>query len=132
TLNSLAVLRQDAGDHANAEALFLRTIAVQEKGLGHEHPLLGISLHNLATLYEAQGRMKETLSAYTRANEIRDRNLALIIATGAEDQRFAYMRTLIWLTYSTVSLSLRTAPGSAAAARLALDAVLPGEGGRAG
>jgi MYXO-CTERM domain-containing protein len=128
TLSSLAVLRQDAGDHAKAEALFLRTIAVQEKGLGREHPELGISLHNLATLYEAQGRMKETLSAYTRANEIRDKNLALIIASGAEDQKFAYVNTLVWLTYSTVSLSLRTAPGSAAAARLALTVILRRKG----
>jgi MYXO-CTERM domain-containing protein len=128
TLNGLATLRQDAKDHAKAEALFLRALAIQEKALGPDHPEVAIMLHNLATLYEAKGRIREALDAYARANEIRERNLALIIGTGADDQKFAYMSTLVWLTHSTVSLHLREAPGDAAAARLALTTILRRKG----
>jgi len=44
------------GRYANAEALYIRSLATEEKILGLDYPSVAISLTNLASLYHNQGR----------------------------------------------------------------------------
>ncbi len=42
-----------------AEENYKKALAAREKSLGPEAPETAVSLHNLAALYESQGRYKE-------------------------------------------------------------------------
>src|SRR5262245_112712 len=55
------------GRYAEAEPRFQRALALREKALGPEHPLVATSLHNLAGLYRAQGRYAEAEPRFQRA-----------------------------------------------------------------
>ncbi|CAN0562837.1 unnamed protein product, partial [Laminaria digitata] len=44
------------GKYAEAEPLYTRALDITEKALGPEHPSTGVSLSNLAELFEAQVR----------------------------------------------------------------------------
>ncbi len=61
-LNDLALAYQDVGDYRQAEPIFLRSIAITEKALGPEHPSLVTPLTGLASLYEAQVRLRDARS----------------------------------------------------------------------
>ncbi|CAN0522054.1 unnamed protein product, partial [Scytosiphon promiscuus] len=50
--NNLRYLFQ--GDHKEAEILFRRSMSIQEKALGPEHPSVGRTLYTLAGLLESQ------------------------------------------------------------------------------
>ncbi len=47
------------GRYAEAEPLYLETVETQKRVLGDDHPDTLISINNLATLYENQGRWAE-------------------------------------------------------------------------
>jgi len=49
-LNNLAGLYQDQDRTAEAEPLYQRSLAIREKVLGPDHPLVGTALDNLAVL----------------------------------------------------------------------------------
>jgi hypothetical protein len=49
------------GRYADAEPLYKRALAINEKSLGPEHPNVANSLNNLAALYNDQGRWAEGL-----------------------------------------------------------------------
>jgi MYXO-CTERM domain-containing protein len=128
-LNNLASLYADRGDGARAEATYQRALAMQEESLGKDHPLVAVTLHNLGGLY--QGRpdgFAKALAAYERANEITERHLGLIIATGAEDQKLAYMASLWPLTNETLSLHAQRGLADPRAGRLALTTILRRKG----
>ena len=55
----MAALYRAQGRYAEAEPLYRRSLAIEEKALGPDHPDLAISLHNIAGLYRAQGRYAE-------------------------------------------------------------------------
>ena len=55
TLATPAVGMQAASDY-RARSLYARALVIWEKALGPEHPDGAQSLHNLAGLYQAQGR----------------------------------------------------------------------------
>ena len=59
TLNNLAVLYDAQGRYAEAEPLYTRGLAIQEKVLGPEHPATANTLNNLAVILEAQKRHGE-------------------------------------------------------------------------
>ena len=61
-MNDLALAYQDVGDYRQAEPIFLRSIAITEKALGPEHPSLVTPLTGLASLYEAQVRLRDARS----------------------------------------------------------------------
>jgi hypothetical protein len=42
--------------YADAEPLYKRSLAINERALGPDHPDVALSLNNLAQLYQAQGR----------------------------------------------------------------------------
>ena len=46
-------------------------LAILEKALGPDHPVVAVSLNNLATLYDADGRIKESDELKKRAARIR-------------------------------------------------------------
>jgi tetratricopeptide (TPR) repeat protein len=50
-LSWLALLHKAQGRYGEAEPLFKRTIAIAEKALGPDHPIVGTALNNLAGLY---------------------------------------------------------------------------------
>lgn len=62
-------------NHAQAETLFKRALAIREKVLGPEHPDTARSLIDLAGLYERQGRYGDAELLYKRALAIREKVL---------------------------------------------------------
>ena len=74
-LHNLAVLYQDQGKYSEAEPLFKRALAIDEKTLGPDHPSVAKVLGNLAVLYQAQGRYSEAEPLYKRALEIDEKTL---------------------------------------------------------
>ncbi|MGY4233430.1 tetratricopeptide (TPR) repeat protein [Bradyrhizobium sp. USDA 4449] len=62
-----AALDQRQGRFADAEPLFKRALAIGEKVLSREHPDVGQSLNNLATLYVKQERFAEAEPLFQRA-----------------------------------------------------------------
>lgn len=128
TLNNLASLYHEKGDLASAEPLYQRALAIREKALGTEHPDVAVSLNNLALLNESKGDPQKALLLIRRAAEIEEHNLALIIATGSESQKSAYMATLTSNTDVIVSQQVQSAEDDRQALSLALTAVLQRKG----
>jgi tetratricopeptide (TPR) repeat protein len=58
-----------------AEANYRRSLAILEKVLGREHPLVGHSLHNLSTALEYQEKIDEAATAAERSLAIREKAL---------------------------------------------------------
>ncbi len=56
TLSNLGGLYDAQGRYAEAEPLYKRALAIDEKALGPEHPHVATSLNNLALLYKTQSR----------------------------------------------------------------------------
>jgi tetratricopeptide (TPR) repeat protein len=56
--------------YTEAEPLYQRTLAIDEKRLGPDHPDVATRLNNLAALYQAQGRYAEAEPLYQRARAI--------------------------------------------------------------
>lgn len=74
-LNNLADLYLALGDFAEAEPLYLRSLAVREKALGPDHPDVAQSLNNLAFLYYTHGDQEKALPLYRRSLEIMEKIL---------------------------------------------------------
>ncbi len=58
-LNQVGYYLYYRAQYGEAEPLYQRAIAINEKALGPEHPDLAIYLNNLATLYKEQGKYGE-------------------------------------------------------------------------
>ncbi len=70
SLNNLALLYHDEGKYAEAEPLYQRALAINEKTLGPEHPSVALSLENYAELLRKTGREEEASSMEARAEAI--------------------------------------------------------------
>ena len=85
TQSSYATLREkrqiadflplNIGCSGEAEPLFKRALAINEKALGSEHPDVGRDLNELALLYQAQRRDAEAEPLYKRALAIYEKAL---------------------------------------------------------
>jgi tetratricopeptide (TPR) repeat protein len=75
SLNNLAYLYESTGRYAEAEPLFVRSIAIREKELGANHPDTATSLDNLAGLYYSIGRYTEAEPLFVRSLAIREQEL---------------------------------------------------------
>ena len=128
SLNSLAVLYQAQGNYTQAEPLYQRSLAIYEKALGREHPGVATSLNNLAGLYQAQNDIPRAIEFLNRGSNIEEHNLALILTTGSEPQKRAYIATLSSSTNVTISLHLQGSPNNPQSARLALTTILRRKG----
>ncbi|MBI3796166.1 MAG: tetratricopeptide repeat protein [Deltaproteobacteria bacterium] len=127
-LYNLATLYREQGEYGRAEPLFQRALTIRETELSPEHPTVAATLHGLAILYTAQGAEAQAIALQTRGNDIREHYLTLLLATGSEEEKRAYLATFTDEMHFTVSLHLRFAPHEPQAARLALTAVLQRKG----
>ena len=127
-LNNLAECYRETGDYARAEPLYQRALVIREKALGPHHPEFATSLHNLATISLGKGDPARAVAAARRAADLEDRNAAVLLATGSEEQKRLYMDTLAKWTFTYISLHVQYAPASPDAARLALTVVLRRKG----
>ena len=73
SLKSLADLYNDQKKFTEAEPLYQRLLAIEEKIQGSDHPDVATTLYRLAKLYHAQGKSTEAEPLYQRALAIRDR-----------------------------------------------------------
>ncbi|MBC7976365.1 MAG: tetratricopeptide repeat protein, partial [Myxococcales bacterium] len=64
--NGLAVAYGAAGDFARSRALHEETIALEEAVYGHEHPNIGVSLHNLGNVLVDVGELAAAEPLYRR------------------------------------------------------------------
>ena len=71
SLNNLALSIHDQGKYAEAEPLYKRAIAIDEKALGPEHPNVAMSLENYAALLRKTNRDAEAAKMEARAQAIR-------------------------------------------------------------
>ena len=69
------MLYYSQGSYAKAELLYLRALAIREKGLGPDHPDTATSLNNLALLYDSQGAYAKAEPLYLRALAIMEKVL---------------------------------------------------------
>ena len=74
-LDAHATILQKMGQYADAEPLFRRALAIDEKALGKDHPDVASSLNNLALLLYSQGKYGEAEPLYRRALAIREKAL---------------------------------------------------------
>jgi tetratricopeptide (TPR) repeat protein len=65
----------ERAEYVQAELLFRRALAIDEKALGPEHPHTATSLNNQAELYRTQGRYYEAEPLYRRALAIDEKAL---------------------------------------------------------
>jgi CHAT domain-containing protein/Flp pilus assembly protein TadD len=128
SLNNLALLYNSQGLYPKAEPLHQRALSIREKVLGANHPDVAGSLSNLALLYNAQGNLTQTHELLNRAADIQERNLDLILSTGSESRRSAYIATLSGSTDIAISFNLKDAPASLPSAQLALSTLLRRKG----
>jgi Flp pilus assembly protein TadD len=75
SLNNLAYLYYSTGRYAEAEPLYVRSLAIREKELGANHPDTATSLNNMAALYESTGRYAEAEPLLIRSLAIREQEL---------------------------------------------------------
>jgi tetratricopeptide (TPR) repeat protein len=57
---------ESQGRYADAEPLYKRTLAIEEKSLGPEHPAVANTLTTLTSLYIEQGRYSDALPIVQR------------------------------------------------------------------
>jgi tetratricopeptide (TPR) repeat protein len=74
-LNHAGYYLDERAEYAQAEPLYRRALAIDEKALGPEHSSTAGSLNNLAELYRAQGRNQEAEPLHWRALAIREKAL---------------------------------------------------------
>lgn len=115
-------------DPQRAEPLMQRTLAIFEKSFGPNHPNVSSALHNLASLYDEKRDLATAIKLQNRSNEIVERNLALILTSGSEEQKTLFLDTLAIYTHYTVSLNTRRSPDSPEATRLAFTTILRRKG----
>src|SRR5262249_10096473 len=113
---------------AKAESFYRRVLAIREKALGPEHPLVAKSLNDLAALYAAKGEIARAVSVQSRANAVSEHNLALNLTTGSERQKLAYLALFSKQTDFTLSLHARAAPDDPQALDLAFTTLLRRKG----
>ena len=74
-LNNLAGLLQATNRLAEAEPLYRRALAIDEKSFGPEHPNVATALNNLAELLQDTNRLAEAEPLYRRALAIDEKSL---------------------------------------------------------
>jgi tetratricopeptide (TPR) repeat protein len=73
-MNELALWLDNRAQHGEAEPLYRRALAIDEKSLGPEHPAVSIRLNNLAGLLDETNRQAEAEPLYRRALAIDEKS----------------------------------------------------------
>ena len=74
-LNNLGDCANMVGNHREAERWMRQCLAVRRSALPADHPLIGVTLDNLAGSLVGSGKKKEASRYYSQALEIRERSL---------------------------------------------------------
>jgi CHAT domain-containing protein/tetratricopeptide (TPR) repeat protein len=77
TLNDLGLVHYDKGNLNEAESLFQRALAINEKILGSEDLRLTSTVNNLALVYQARGQLDRAEQFYQRALAITEKSPAV-------------------------------------------------------
>ncbi len=128
SLNNLAGLYQYQGNYLKAVPLYARALAIWVKAFGPDHPLVARLLNNLALLCLAVGSVDQSVEFQARANEARERELAVNLAWGSERSKLQYLEVTADELYRTVSLHVQSAPANPEARRNALEIILRRKG----
>jgi CHAT domain-containing protein/Tfp pilus assembly protein PilF len=128
TLDSLAWLYSAQGNFDRAKPLFELVAYLLETKLGGEHPKLAEALGNLAILHEARGDIASSIRVNHRALEVRETILGALLASGAEEQKQAYVNSLSGETNRAVSSHVQRAPTLAEAGQISLTTILRRKG----
>lgn len=128
SLNTLACLLSRKGDYVNAESRYQHALSIFEKALGPLHPKVATSLTNLAQLYLDEGNIMKAVQCAKDAARIHDHNAAVLLTTGSDAQKQAYLATLRNATNMVISIHAQFAPGSREATQLALTTILNRKG----
>jgi tetratricopeptide (TPR) repeat protein len=68
-----AVFYKNQANYVEAEGLFKRALAIQEKNLGANQPDVAFVLYSLANVFMEQGKYAEAEGLYNRALAIREK-----------------------------------------------------------
>src|SRR5204862_1655122 len=91
-------------------------------------PQLASFLNNLSTDYYGAGQIARAVETETRASEINERQIALVLSTGSEEQKRLFMATLAEETDYALFVHAGAAPNDPQALRLALTTILQRKG----
>ncbi len=127
-LSGLARMYVAKGDDARADLMYERSLTILEKALGPESVALDETIGGYANLRWAQGRLPEAVSLMSRSASLEERQVALLLTTGSEEQKAAYMTRLQNASHISVPLHMQGAPSDSQAARLALETTLQRKG----
>lgn len=110
------------GDHARpeeAERLFEKSLAIEEKVFGPEHPCLGITYNDLGMAARARGDYKKALERLNRSLEIKE------AALGRDDPDFALTLNNLAGTYMAMGMHTEAEKFYAEAAAIRKQALGP-------
>lgn len=127
TVNNLGMVTYLQKDLVQAKAYFQQSLDIFRQSLGEKHPLVALVLNNLAYLTQSQGQISESLSYLQQSQAIESFNLNLVLSTGSESTKAAYLQTLPPLS-NHISFHLLAAQDNPAAAELALLSLLQRKG----
>lgn len=127
-LDELATLYRETASLPHARELAERALAIRVKAYGADHHDVAESQGHIASLALAEGDIASAIEARERAATIMNREAALLLATGSEEQKRAYMIKLQKDTDEVISLHARRAPADPRAARLSLATILQRKG----
>jgi CHAT domain-containing protein/Tfp pilus assembly protein PilF len=127
-LLGIAVAYRADKQYDKAAPFFEEALGILEKALGQNHPDVASALNDWALLEQAKGNIGRVVQLRTRASEIEEHHLDLLLATGSEDEKQAYATKLYRRAEEAVSLHVWAAPNDKAAARLALTLILQRKG----
>ena len=124
----IAEAYQREGDLRRADEVFGRAVDVAQQAYGPTHEQLARMLGRHATLLAEMGAAPRALPLATRAGDIDELNLHLVLGAGSESQKRAYAAVSASHAEELVSLHVVGAPRDRAATRFALLTVLRRKG----
>jgi CHAT domain-containing protein/Tfp pilus assembly protein PilF len=127
-LNNLAVVYLVKGDFEKAGPLYEEAVTIRRATLGPAHPELNRALTSQAIYFDVVGRIDDAIRLQTESAEVTEQNLALILASGSEQQKLRYMELFTEGTDITVSMNRQSGASHSGATRLALTTVLRRKG----
>ena len=74
-LSNLGLVHESKGEYKEAKAIHERALAIKEKALGPDHPLVANSLNNLANIHEYLGAHETAKALHERVLAIREKAL---------------------------------------------------------
>jgi CHAT domain-containing protein/Flp pilus assembly protein TadD len=123
-LGNFAVLYRMRGEYEKAERLNEFALSSVDSALGPDHPYTAEVLNEIAKLYAAKDDIGHAIATLSRANAVEELNFALILASGSERQKLAYLDLYSKATNFTLSLQSEFAPNDPQVLNLAFTTLL--------